>query len=216
MRRGKVTIASGLAVGKLADKSFSDKLWMEYQRYIEMARCIAPAKYRTLRDVDKYLWGRDWYEGNQRSARLVSLSEMQDRLRGAETSGFSVVQGSEPVGGVQLIPWHKYGAVAEQLLRIFDEDWAPLISRRFDLDLWMYTPEGAYLMGGVWGSAGPNEQQIATAICCILRQQKFNDGALQGYFQSGLLYKMARRAGEIYDELQNPSGVGPQHAPVLD
>jgi hypothetical protein len=47
---------------KLANRQFSDDLWTEYQKFLNAVRAAAPEKLG-LRDKDRYLWGRSFYEG---------------------------------------------------------------------------------------------------------------------------------------------------------
>jgi hypothetical protein len=47
---------------KLANRQFSDDLWTEYRKFLKAVRAAAPEGL-SLRDKDRYLWGRSFYEG---------------------------------------------------------------------------------------------------------------------------------------------------------
>jgi hypothetical protein len=48
--------------GELGDWQFSDRLWQRYQEYLSAVNSAAP-KELSLRNKDRYLWGRSFYEG---------------------------------------------------------------------------------------------------------------------------------------------------------
>jgi hypothetical protein len=47
---------------KLRHRSYSDKLWSDYQLFIAAVRAAVPGSL-SLRDKDRYLWGRSFYKG---------------------------------------------------------------------------------------------------------------------------------------------------------
>jgi hypothetical protein len=51
---------------QLANWKFSDDLWNEYQRFIEAVRNEVPEK-KCLRDKDRYIWGRSFYNDARRA-----------------------------------------------------------------------------------------------------------------------------------------------------
>jgi hypothetical protein len=53
---------------KLAQLQFSDRLWEEYQRYLSAVDAEAPNEF-SLRDKDRYLWGRSFFEGVENDLR---------------------------------------------------------------------------------------------------------------------------------------------------
>jgi len=48
------------AFDQLADRQFSDKLWLVYQRFVEAVKAATPEGL-SLRDKDRWLWGRSFY-----------------------------------------------------------------------------------------------------------------------------------------------------------
>lgn len=53
------------AFKKLADRQFSDGLWKDYQRFLNGVKATAPERL-SLRDKDRYLWGRSFYKAAMR------------------------------------------------------------------------------------------------------------------------------------------------------
>ncbi len=47
---------------KLKHRRFSDRLWDDYQNYLKAVKAEVPDGL-SLRDKDRYLWGRSFYEG---------------------------------------------------------------------------------------------------------------------------------------------------------
>lgn len=52
---------NGYRYHSLTDRKFSEGLWEEYMDYIYAVSTIAPEEY-TLRDKDRYLWGKSFYD----------------------------------------------------------------------------------------------------------------------------------------------------------
>jgi hypothetical protein len=46
--------------GKLGARKFSDEMWQEYQKYKAKIDAVTPPM--SLRDKDRYLWGKSVYE----------------------------------------------------------------------------------------------------------------------------------------------------------
>ena len=46
---------------RLADQKFSSGLWHNYQLFLEAVKAVTPGQL-TLRDKDRYLWGKSFYE----------------------------------------------------------------------------------------------------------------------------------------------------------
>ncbi len=57
----------------LADRQFSESLWDEYCRYMAVVRRAAPSGL-SLRDKDRFVWARSFYEGVMRD-----LEDAQDQ-----------------------------------------------------------------------------------------------------------------------------------------
>ena len=53
------------AFKELAGRQFSDGLWKDYQRFLNTVKATAPEGF-SLRDKDRYLWGRSFYEATMR------------------------------------------------------------------------------------------------------------------------------------------------------
>jgi len=56
------------AFKKLAHRRFSDGLWNDYQKFLNAVNAAAPEGL-SLRDKDRYLWGRSFYEGIKKDLR---------------------------------------------------------------------------------------------------------------------------------------------------
>lgn len=56
------------AFKELAGRRFSDGLWYDYLRFLHAVNAAAPDGI-SLRDKDRYLWGRSFYEGVTRDLR---------------------------------------------------------------------------------------------------------------------------------------------------
>jgi hypothetical protein len=48
------------AFEELADRQYSDSLWADYQRFLNKVNAAVPGSL-SLRDKDRYLWGRSFY-----------------------------------------------------------------------------------------------------------------------------------------------------------
>jgi hypothetical protein len=55
---------------KLADRNFSDELWANYQRFLSAVNAAVPGGL-SLRDKDRYLWARSFYEGVEKDLATV-------------------------------------------------------------------------------------------------------------------------------------------------
>ena len=49
------------AFENLAHRKFSDELWADYRRFLEAVSAAVPGRI-SLRDKDRYLWGRSFHE----------------------------------------------------------------------------------------------------------------------------------------------------------
>ena len=54
---------------KLTSRKFTDKLWNEYQEFLNAVHDATPAGL-SLRDKDRYLWGRSLYQSVKRDIRV--------------------------------------------------------------------------------------------------------------------------------------------------
>jgi hypothetical protein len=53
---------------KLANLTFSPRLWTGYQNYLAAVKHVTPESL-SLRDKDRYLWGKSFFEGVERDLR---------------------------------------------------------------------------------------------------------------------------------------------------
>ena len=65
---GQLKERCAAAFEKLAHRRFSDRLWNDYQAYLEAVKAAAPQGL-SLRDKDRYLWGRSFYEGVRKTCK---------------------------------------------------------------------------------------------------------------------------------------------------
>ena len=70
----------------------------------------------------------------------------------------------------------------------------------FDWGSWLQTPEGAALWDDPAALAAATPDQLEMLLTAIIRSDRFVEGSIAGAFESGLLVRIARRAGVLLAE----------------
>lgn len=70
----------------------------------------------------------------------------------------------------------------------------------FDWPEWMQTPEAQSLKDDPQVLAQATPEQLARLMTIFARQERFSDGAMLGFWDSGLLLGILRRASELAQE----------------
>ena len=99
---------------------------------------------------------------------------------------------SEKRDGVWSMPWYELSPAAEAFLRAVAE--SGLMLNGFDWPSWTKTPEAKALHGDRAALAQATPDQLAMLLTALIRQDRFNEGALGDSFESGIMTAIARRA----------------------
>ncbi len=70
----------------------------------------------------------------------------------------------------------------------------------FDWPTWARTPEAQALHDDRPTLAAATPGQLKKLVTAVVREDRFNEGALGGSFESGLMAAIARRAAALADE----------------
>lgn len=70
----------------------------------------------------------------------------------------------------------------------------------FDWMNWLQTDEGRSLRDDPGAIATASPDQLGKLLTAIVRSDRFTEGSIAGAFESGLLARIARRAGSLLDE----------------
>jgi hypothetical protein len=97
--------------------------------------------------------------------------------------------------GVWTMPWYELSPAAESYLRAVGESGMMLTG--FDWPSWAKTPEAQHLHGDRDALAQATPDQLAMLLTALIREDRFNEGALGDSFESGIMTAIARRAKEL-------------------
>jgi Family of unknown function (DUF6508) len=97
--------------------------------------------------------------------------------------------------GVWTMPWYELSPAAESFLRAVGE--SGLMLTGFDWPSWAKTPEAVALHGDREVLAKATPDQLAMLLTALIRENRFNEGALGDSFESGIMTAIARRAKEL-------------------
>jgi len=95
------------------------------------------------------------------------------------------------------MPWYELSPAAESYLRAVGESGMMLTD--FDWPSWASTPEAKALHGDREVLAHATPDQLAMLLTALIREDRFNEGALGDSFESGIMTAIARRAKELAD-----------------
>jgi len=94
--------------------------------------------------------------------------------------------------GAWTMPWYELSPAAEEVLRAVGE--SGLMLTGFDWPTWAKTPEAKALHGDRAALAQATPDQLAKLLTALIREDRFNEGALGDSFESGIMRAIARRA----------------------
>ena len=97
--------------------------------------------------------------------------------------------------GVWTMPWYELSPAAESYLRAVGESGMMLTG--FDWPSWAKTPEAQTLHGDRDALALATPDQLAMLLTTLIREDRYNEGALGDSFESGIMTAIARRAKEL-------------------
>jgi hypothetical protein len=97
--------------------------------------------------------------------------------------------------GVWTMPWYELSPAAESYLRAVGESGMMLTG--FDWPSWAKTPEAQHLHADRDALAQATPDQLAMLLTALIREDRFNEGALGDSFESGIMTAIARRAKEL-------------------
>ncbi len=101
-----------------------------------------------------------------------------------------------PGGGVQM-RGYAYDPQVARLLRTLDEFGWVYGDERFQWPQWAQTPEARALRDDPVVLARATPAQLARLLTVFARQERFNDGSRLGFWESGLLLGILRRAAAL-------------------
>jgi hypothetical protein len=99
--------------------------------------------------------------------------------------------------GVWTMPWYELSPAAEAFLRAVGESGMMLTG--FDWPSWAQTPEAKTLHADRAALAQATPDELAMLLTALIREDRFNEGALGDSFESGIMTAIARRAKELAD-----------------
>jgi hypothetical protein len=94
--------------------------------------------------------------------------------------------------GVWTMPWYELSPAAESYVRAVGESGMMLTG--FDWPSWAKTPEAKALHGDREVLARATPDELAMLLTALVREDRFNEGALGDSFESGIMTAIARRA----------------------
>ncbi len=126
--------------------------------------------------------------------RLRILADLEPILAAGETE-FGHWEVTAATGDVHHLPWFCSGPGAEAFTRAVGRgDWMMM---GFDWGNWLQSPEGQALRDTPDVLAAATADQLAMLLTAIVRSDRFIEGSIAGAFESGLLLRIARRAGAL-------------------
>lgn len=126
--------------------------------------------------------------------RLRTLADLVPILE-APGADFGRWETPPPRDGVHSLGWFEFGPTAEI--------WRTAVGRGewvisgFDWRTWLATEEGRSLRENPDAPATATVDQLARLLTAIVRSDRFVEGSIEGAFASGLLARIARRAGVL-------------------
>lgn len=93
---------------------------------------------------------------------------------------------------VWSMPWYELSAAAEVVLTAVGK--SGLMQPGFDWPTWARTPEAIALRYDPDALAAATPDQLGKLLTALVREDRFNEGALGDTFESGFMSSIARRA----------------------
>ena len=97
---------------------------------------------------------------------------------------------SERRGTAWTMPWYELSPRAAAFVGVL----SGIMLRGFDWPAWTQTPEAKAIHGDRSVLAGASPDDLARLATALIREDRFNEGALGDDFASGLMAAIARRA----------------------
>ena len=97
--------------------------------------------------------------------------------------------------GVWTMPYFERSPEADSFLRAVGESGMMLTG--FDWPSWAQTPEAKTLHSDRAALAKATPEELAMLLTALVREDRFNEGALGDSFESGIMTAIARRAKEL-------------------
>ncbi len=130
--------------------------------------------------------------------RLRILGDLEPILAAPDTD-FGHWEVTPPTHGVQQLPWFEFGPAADAFrAAVGSGGWMMM---GFDWGTWLQTPEGQALRDDPDALAAATPDQLAMLLTAVIRSDRFVEGSIEGAYESGLLLRIARRAGALLAEL---------------
>jgi hypothetical protein len=96
---------------------------------------------------------------------------------------------------VWTMPWYELSPQAETVTRAG----AGLMQPGFDWPTWAKTPEAQALRNDPAALASATPDQLGKLLTALIREDRFNEGALGDTFESGFMTAVVRRAKALAD-----------------
>ena len=127
--------------------------------------------------------------------RLRPLAAMLPVLEAPDFSAGTWHDSERRPDGVWTMPWYERSPAVEAYIRAVGE--SGLMLTGFDWPSWAKTQEAIALHGDRTVLAGATSEQLAMLLTALIREDRFNEGALGDSFESGIMTAIARRAKEL-------------------
>ena len=126
--------------------------------------------------------------------RLRAIGAFREEL---ETPGFDAGawHRSERLGEVLTLPWFELSDRGQAFVRTL----AGIMRPGFDWPAWAQTPRARALHDDRAVLDGASAEELAMLATALIREDRFNEGALGDDFASGLMAAIARRAARLAD-----------------
>ena len=137
-------------------------------------------------------------EPNLEPGRHYDIDKLAAALPIVEAPDFEAGQWHDSerrADGVWTMPWYELSPAAEAFLRAVGE--AGMMLTGFDWPSWAQTPEAKRLHGDRATLAKATPDELAMLLTALIREDRFNEGALGDSFESGIMTAIARRAKEL-------------------
>ena len=131
----------------------------------------------------------------ERHYRFEPLAAMLPALEAADFEAGRWHDSERRADDVWTMPWYELGPTADAYLRAVGE--SGLMWTGFDWPSWAKTPEAIALHGDREALARATPDQLAKLLTALIREDRFNEGALGDSFESGIMTAIARRAKEL-------------------
>ena len=127
--------------------------------------------------------------------RLESLAAVLPIIEAPDFYAWRWHDSEQRPDGVWTMPWYELSPAAVSYVRAVGESGMMLTG--FDWPSWAKTPEAKSLHGDREALARATPDELAMLLTALIREDRFNEGALGDSFESGIMTAIARRAKEL-------------------